>query len=339
MALGSRIMRSLALAYRVPLLGGVTFVGVTGSTGKTTTKDLIHAILSSRLPGWKSEGNDNIVVYRTIFGTSPWHAYCVQEIAAAIGGKRIALERPLSLVRPRIGVVTNIGTDHLSAFGSVEEIAAEKGKLVAALPEAGTAILNADDPNVLAMGSRCRGRIVTYGLALGATIRAENVSCHWPDRLSFDVLYDGQREIVRTQLCGTHWVHCVLAAIGVALEMGIPLAAAARSVETVEPSERRMEPVTRPDGVTFIRDDVKAPLWSLRPAFEFMGSASASRKIIVLGTISDYARGSYQAYRDVAKQALEVADLVLFVGPKASKSQRAKTHPKGDALRHLTKGG
>jgi UDP-N-acetylmuramoyl-tripeptide--D-alanyl-D-alanine ligase len=210
MALGSRIMRSLALAYRVPLLGGVTFVGVTGSTGKTTTKDLIHAILSSRLPGWKSEGNDNIVVYRTIFGTSPWHAYCVQEIAAAIGGKRIALERPLSLVRPRIGVVTNIGTDHLSAFGSVEEIAAEKGKLVAVLPEAGTAILNADDPNVLAMGSRCRGRIVTYGLALGATIRAENVSCHWPDRLSFDVLYDGQREMVRTQLCGTHWVHASL---------------------------------------------------------------------------------------------------------------------------------
>jgi aminoacyl-tRNA hydrolase len=97
-----------------------------------------------------------------------------------------------------------------------------------------------------------------------------------------------------------------------------------------------MEPVTRPDGVTFIRDDVKAPLWSLRPAFEFMGSASASRKIIVLGTISDYARGSYQAYRDVAKRALEVADLVLFVGPKASKSQRAKTHPKGDALLAFT---
>jgi UDP-N-acetylmuramyl pentapeptide synthase len=80
----------------------------------------------------------------------------------------------------------------------------------------------------------------------------------------------------------------------------MPLTAAVRAVEAVEASERRMEPVTRPDGVTFVRDDVKAPLWSIRPALEFMRDARARRKVIVLGTLSDYAGDSSQAYRDVA---------------------------------------
>jgi UDP-N-acetylmuramyl pentapeptide synthase len=333
-AAGGRILRSLALAYRAALLGRVTFIAVTGSTGKTTTKDLIHAILASRLHGRKNAGNENVSIHRTVLRTSPWHAYCVQEIGVgALGGRRFPIERALALVRPRIGVVTNIGTDHLSTFGSIEGIAAEKGKLVEALPASGTAILNADDPLVRAMTSRCRGKIVTYGLAPEAMIRAEGVRSQWPDRLSFDVLHDGQRHAVRTQLCGAHWVPCVLAAIAAALEMGVPPAVAARTLETVPPPEGRMQPVTRADGVTFVRDDFKAPLPSIAPALNFMRNARASRKIVVIGTISDYTGGSSRRYRQVARWALDAADLVLFVGPKAPKCLGARTHPKGEALR------
>ena len=321
-----------ALIYRLTFLRRVTFIGVTGSTGKTTTKELIHSVLSQQMVGRKNDGNNNIAIHETTLQIRPWHRYCVQEVAAAIGGLRIRLEKPLRLVRPKIAVVTNIGRDHLAAFGSVEDIAAEKGKLVAAVPETGVAFLNADDPQVIAMRSRCRGRIVTYGLSRDAMIRAENVSCSWPERLSFELVYLGQRHAVRTQLCGTIWVPCVLATIGVALEMDIPLATVLRTLETTPPVDKRMQPVSRPDGVSFIRDDLKTPPASIAPALQFLADASAPRKIVIFGTLSDYAGSSRTAYKQAAMQALDVADLVVFVGPQAPKSSGARRHPKGGAL-------
>ncbi|WP_114946228.1 aminoacyl-tRNA hydrolase [Microvirga calopogonii] len=324
--------RALVLFYRVGLLGRVVFIGVTGSTGKTTTKDLIHAILSTRFTGHKSRANDNLAVHETIYQVRPSHAYCVQEIAAAIGGQRVALERPLDLVRPRIGVVTNIGTDHIGAFGSIEEIAAEKGKLIAMLPQDGVAVLNADDPNVLAMRSRFRGKAVTYGLSPDAMVRAENIDGAWPNRLAFECLHDGGRYRIQTQLCGKHWVPCVLAALSVGLELGVPLADAARAVSSVMPNKRRMEPISGARGITFIRDDIKASLNSIPPALEFMKDARASRKIIVIGTISDYTGNSETTYKRVAKSALEAADMVIFVGPKASKCSKVKNTLRGNSL-------
>ncbi|MGO4526450.1 aminoacyl-tRNA hydrolase [Microvirga sp. 2MCAF35] len=324
--------RACVLFYRVGLLSRVVFIGVTGSTGKTTTKDLIHAILSTCFTGHKSRANDNLAVHETIYHVRPDHSYCVQEIAAAIGGHRVALERPLALVRPRIGVVTNIGTDHIGAFGSIEEIAAEKGKLVALLPKDGVAILNADDPNVLAMRSRFEGRTVTYGLSPDAIVRAENIDSTWPNRLAFDCLHDGVRHRIQTQLCGKHWVSCVLAAVSVGLEMRVPIEAAAHAVSRVTPNKRRMEPVSGTRGITFIRDDIKASLNSIPPALEFMKDARASRKIIVIGTISDYSGNSETIYKRVAKSALEAADIVIFVGPKASKCSKVKNTLRGNAL-------
>lgn len=328
----SHLIYPFAILYRITLLRRVVFIGVTGSTGKTTTKELIHAILSTSMDGRKSEGNSNTSIHETTLSVRPWHKYCVQEIAAALGGYRIRLERPLRLVRPHIGVVTNVGLDHLTAFGSVEAIAEEKGKLIATLPTTGVAVLNADDPKVMAMRSRCCARVVTYGVANDATIRAENVSCRWPEPLSFDLVYGGRRQAVRTQLCGTHWVPCVLAAIAVALEMGIPLAVALRTLESVPPAEMRMQPVSRSDGVTFIRDDAKAPLASVHLALQFMENATAARKIVVIGTISDYVGNSETIYKNVAKHALDIADIVIFVGPKSSKAGKARRHPKGNAL-------
>ena len=254
------------------------------------------------------------------------------EIAAAIRGERIPLERPLDLVKPRIGVVTNIGSDHISAFGSVEAIAAEKGKLIAALPSDGIAILNADDPNVLAMRSRCAGRVITYGLAPEAMVRAENVKAAWPKRLSFTVCFNGQSHPVHTQLPGAHLVQCALAALAVGIAMDLPLAVAVQAIQGVPPFLNRMSPVIREDGVTFIRDDAKAPLWSIPAVLDFMKAARAGRKIVVIGTISDYTGNSDRTYVSVARQALAAADQVIFVGSRASKSLKARRHPQDDAL-------
>jgi UDP-N-acetylmuramoyl-tripeptide--D-alanyl-D-alanine ligase len=331
-----RMLLGSTILYRRVGLRRVVFIGVTGSCGKTTTKELIAAVLASQFQGRKNPGNRNLPQHlaESIRGVRPWQDFCVLEIAAAIRGKRIPLEGPLRLARPQIGVVTNIGSDHLSAFGSIEAIAAEKGKLIAALPPHGTAVLNADDPHVLAMRARCTGRVLTYGLAPEAMVRAENVSSSWPERLSFTVRYAGQAHEVHTQLCGAHLVSCVLAALAVGIALGMPLSMAAQAVQTVPPFRRRMEPVQHPDGVTVIRDDYKAPLWSIPAALQFMREARARRKVVVIGSISDLPGPSetlkVRIYSDVARQALEVADHVIFVGPWARKVLRARRHP-GDA--------
>ena len=332
--LGPHFFYWLAAFYRMGL-PRVVFIGVTGSCGKTTTKELIAAVLSSQFKGQKNVGNGNLPhhIVKTVFRTRPWDKFCVQEITpAGHKGTIIPLERPLRLVKPQIGVVTNIGTDHLSAFGSMEAIAAAKGKLIAALPQKGTAILNADDANVLAMQARSTCRVMTYGLTPKAMVRAENVRCSWPEGLSFTLLCEDQSYHVQTQLCGTHWVSCVLAAFAVGLAMKIPISKMVEVVQTFLPFDGRMSPVRHPDGTTFILDDVKAPFWSIPPALRFMKEAKARRKIVVIGMISDFPGNQTRKYVSVARQALDVADHVLFVGPRASKCLKAKSHPKNHAL-------
>lgn len=317
----------VAYVYRRTLHQPV-FVGVTGSAGKSTTKDLVASILERHLSiGRKVPGSANgpMDVAYLLLGTRRSHAYCIAEIATSGPG---TLDVPLALFRPTVGVVTNIGSDHLSAFRSLEAIADEKGKLIRSLPHDGIAILNADDPHVIGMRSQFSGRSVTYGLSDDAMLRGKLVNAAWPNRLSLTVSWRGQSARVQTQLCGDHWVPVVLAALATGVALGVPLSVAAEAVANVEPFEGRMSPVELGDGVTFIRDDWKAPLWTIAPTFEFMRQARAIRKVIVIGTVSDYPGDSARRYVQIARQALEVADCVVFVGPWASSSLRARQSPK-----------
>jgi UDP-N-acetylmuramoyl-tripeptide--D-alanyl-D-alanine ligase len=329
----SWITCSLAALYR-SLLRRTVFVGVTGSCGKTTTKELIAAVLAARFQGRKSPRSKNLPQHlaRTVLSVRPWDDYCVVEIAAAVRGERIPLQVPLKLVQPQIGVVTNIETDHLSAFGTVEAIAAEKSKLISGLPPHGTAILNVDDERVRNMQTQCAARVITCGVAPDAMLRAENIGASWPERLSFTAIYEGQSCVVRTQLCGAHWVPSVLAALGVGIAMGVPLATASEAIYMVPPFHRRMSPVSHPDGVTFVLDNYKAPLWSIPSTLRFMREARAGRKIVVVGAISDYRGDHGRVYATVAREALSVADRVIFVGPRARKSLRARSQSQNEVL-------
>jgi UDP-N-acetylmuramoyl-tripeptide--D-alanyl-D-alanine ligase len=326
-----RTKHELARVYR-PALRRVCFVGVTGSCGKTTTTALIGAVLASRSRGLTSNqlynGPEHVAL--SIFRVRPWHRFCAHEL----GGSRPGiLARTVEIFQPHVGVVTHVGNDHHTSFRTLAATATEKATLVQALPADGTAVLNADDPRVLAMRERTRARVITYGLSPVAAVRGAEVSSAWPERLSLTVTHADDRVHVRTRLLGEHWAPCILAAMATGVAMGVPLPEAARAIETVEPVEGRMSPYTTADGVTFIDDGWKAPLWTISADLRFLQTArTRRRKLVIVGTISDYSGSSSRTYAHVAGKAMAVADRVLFVGPLAHCALKARSHARDDCL-------
>jgi len=192
------------------------------------------------------------------------------------------------------------------------------------LPADGVAILNIDDPLVRAIGENCNRKVIWVGEADGATIKLLSAQSRWPDPLTLEIEYEGEKYEVRTGFNGKHLALSVLSALGVGLAARIPLAGAISAVTDVRPAEGRMQIVSNENGVTFLRDDWKAPHWSLPAPLEFMAEAEARRKIVIIGTLSDYSLSASKLYPKVATQALEVGDIVIFVGPHAPRAAKAK---------------
>ena len=304
------------------------FIGVTGSCGKTTTKELISAVMAARYRGLASPDGHNCAFWtaRTMVRLKAHHRYFVQEVGASGPG---TLDPILQLLRPTTGIVTAVGDDHYSAFRSREGVAEEKGRMVEVLPPDGTAILNADDPMVAAMAGRTRARVVTYGVIEGADVRATEVTSRFPDGLAFRVHHDGRSVLVSTRLLGQHWVTAALAAIATGLVHGVPLEDAAAALAAVQPVPGRMSAEVHPDGVTFLRDDGKAPLWTVPAALAVLRDAPAQRRIAVIGTLSDFSGDSRRRYSQTARAALAFADLVVFVGAQAHCARRALAEANG----------
>jgi UDP-N-acetylmuramoyl-tripeptide--D-alanyl-D-alanine ligase len=230
----------------------------------------------------------------------------------------------VAMFRPHIGVVTNVGHDHHSSFRTLEATAKEKGVLVEALPANGTAVLNADDPWVLAMRERTKAQVITYGLSEEAMVRGTDLVSAWPDPLSLSVVYKGERRRVETQLLGELWASAVLAALATGIAMGVPLAEAAAALKGVPPVYNRLSVHRMADDVTFILDTWKAPLYTIPASRRVLETARAPRKIFILGSISDYPGSASPKYRQVAREALEVADQVIFVSRWAKYALRAR---------------
>lgn len=247
-----RVMLALARRHRARLRG-VRFIGVTGSCGKTSTKELLHHVLGESFPGLVNTLSQNgyYSVFSTVMKTRRRHAYCLQEIATGGPG---TLDQILPLVQPDIGVVLNIGTDHYKAFRSKEAVAQEKGRLIEALPEDGVAVLNVDDPFVRAMAGRTRARVVWFGQSSDAEVRAEDVACGWPHGLRFTAVAGGERVAVQVPLYSACFVPNVLAVLAVARCMGMSLPDIVRRLETPPPTPGRLETRRMPDGVVFIGD-------------------------------------------------------------------------------------
>ena len=326
-----RLLIKIAKRWR-PMLKKPVFIGITGSAGKTTTKELLLGMLShkGRVIGNLESLNKVEEVAKTILSVRPTHDFCVSELGAH---KTDSLDESLTLLQPSIGIVTLIANDHWGAFNSRDAIAQEKGKLITSLPHTGTAVLNADDELVLAMAANCAAKVITYGTSPNAELRAEDISSVWPDRLELTVARGSERVKVRTQLCGSHWIPSVLGAIGGGLATGMTLAECAEGIANVAPFDGRMQPVATAEGVTFIRDDWKAPLWTVDACFEFMKAARAKQKIIVIGELSSVGSSKESKYAKTAILAQEIADVTIFVGPWASSALKARKPGREDTLR------
>ena len=298
------------------------FIGITGSVGKTTCKELVLAILSRHLRGSGTEENLSAIqdTARLILQASSRDQYCVAELGIMARGD---MDKLVRFVRPSIGVVTAIGTDHISAFGSREGIAEEKGRLIASLPPTGVAILNADDPLVLAMRTRCAARVMTYGMVAGADVRGEILSAGWPERLKLRVRTGRRADraadaVLRNALDVCHSRSNRHRPCDAHSAAGLRRC---HRRDTCIPGPHAAGAV--PGGATFIRDDFKAGPWTIDAAFGFVREARARRKIIVVGMLSDSTGKVRKHYVSVARRALEVADQVIFAGPWAARALRS----------------
>lgn len=308
-----------------------TFIGVTGTAGKTTTKDLSAAMLSRLGPCHRSIGSRgaNEGVDLTVRTTSRLHRFCVVEIGATEPGR---LDRSVRAVRPRIAAITLIQREHYSAFRSLEAIADEKAKVVRALGRKGIAVLNIDDPHCRRIGEAHEGSVIWFGRDAGATIRLLDCRSRWPGALTLTIAYQDTEHTVTTRLHGTHLAVPVLAALGIAVASGMPMTQAIEALADVAPSEGRMQIVQSASGVTWLRDDWKAAHWSMQPPLDFMRDAQAQRKIIVIGTISDSPRSPSRRYTRAAQDALKVADIVVLVGSQAAQAECDTRDTSGKAL-------
>jgi UDP-N-acetylmuramoyl-tripeptide--D-alanyl-D-alanine ligase len=330
-ALAAAVLRRLPAA---------TVVGITGSSGKTSTKDLTAQLAECLGPTVAPEGsfNNEIGLPLTVLRADHSTRYLVLEMSARGPGHITAL---CEIAPPTIGAVLNVGRAHAGEFGSLDGVAKAKGELPEAVPADGVAILNADDPRVLAMANRTAARIVTFSLnrASGADIAAADIRLDELGRASFRLLMPGGIAPVALKVHGAHHVPNALAAAAIAGELGMdtPAIADALSRATAR-SKRRMELRERPDGVLVINDSYNANPESMRAAIEALAhiTRGGRRGFAVLGhmaELGDIARPSHVEAGHLAARA-GVTGLIA-VGEEARPvidGARAEPGWHGDAL-------
>ncbi|MEV5555909.1 UDP-N-acetylmuramoyl-tripeptide--D-alanyl-D-alanine ligase [Nonomuraea wenchangensis] len=273
---------------QVAALPRTTVIGVTGSAGKTTTKDLLARLTARMGPTVAPVGsfNNELGHPLTVLRADQDTRFMVLELAARNIGHIKELTR---IAPPRIGVVLNVGTAHLGVFGGKEAIAKAKGELVEALSGEGVAVLNADDPLVREMASRTEARVTFYGRGEDAAIRADDVTMDERGRASFTLRTPSGDAPVTLQLYGGHSVDNALAAAAAAYELGLPVATIADELSQATPASRwRMEVSERADGVTVINDAYNANPDSMRAAFEtFAVLGQGRRRFAVIAALRE----------------------------------------------------
>lgn len=291
------------LAACVRRYWGKTVIGVTGSAGKTTTKEAIAHLLSSRFRVLKSEGNFNnhFGMPLMVLKLEPEHEMAVIEMGMSHAGEIAALAK---IAQPNTGVVTCVAPVHLENFESIAGIARAKYELIASLSATGTAVLNADDEYVSQFGRDFRGRVLTFGLKPTADVYAQNIRTLGAKGSMFDLVASGCTQEVELPLVGTHNVYNALAAVAVALENGLPPSEIAAALPSLQAASKRGQ-VLDVRGVTVLNDCYNSNPKALKFMVDALVSMPATRRIVVAGEMLELGPKAEQMHRECGRHMAE----------------------------------
>jgi UDP-N-acetylmuramoyl-tripeptide--D-alanyl-D-alanine ligase len=298
-------LQTLAMAVRK--LWSKPLVGITGSAGKTTTKEAVAHVLATRYRVLKSEGNFNnhFGLPLMLLQLQPEHDIAVIEMGMSHAGEIRALAK---IAQPETGVVTNVAPVHLEFFDSLAGIARAKYELVESLPANGTAVLNADDEYVSQFGRNFPGRVILYGTRETSDVRAENVKSRGAEGSAFEVVTGSDRACAVLPLVGQHNVLNALATVSVGLAHGLNLSESVAALASLKPPDKRGQ-VLQLGNITVVNDCYNSNPKALHAMVEALAAMKAKRRIVVAGEMLELGPAGEEMHhfagRDIADQKID----------------------------------
>ncbi len=297
---------------------GTPVVALTGSNGKTTTKEMISACLETTFTVLKTKGNLNnlIGLPLTLLNLTDKERVIVLEMGMNVPGE---IRRLTEIAEPDVGLITNIQRAHLEGMGSLERIKEEKGELFRRMRKDGTIIVNRDDPRVVDLGEEFHGQKITFGTDHPADVMAREVCLKGREGTSFILVLEGEETEIRLPLLGRHFVSNALSAIAAASLFGIEPEKTKEALEQFQPFSMRMEVLSLGGGKTLINDAYNANPNSMELALETLSEAKGKgRAIAVLGDMLELGEFTVEAHRQLGKKVAELSiDLLLAMGEEA----------------------
>ena len=310
----------LAFVWR-RLLPNTTVIAITGSLGKTTTKEILATVLDSVAPTYRTYRNQNgsTLVTLNLLRIRRRHRYAVLEVA---GAAPRTLRKPAQLVRPDVVIILNVLRTHTTEFADLEQHAKEKTVLLEALKPGGIVVLNDDDPLVSRMPVPVGARVFRFGSDKEVDCRVDRASAGWPERLKFTFHKGAESREVRTQLVGTHWLTSAAAVLTAATALGVDLDVAVEALGAAQPFPGRLLPVQVPGGAIILRDDYNASIDTIDASFRVLEEATALRRLVVITDMSDFGRNRKQRLKYLSSRSAEIADGAVFIGDLAEYGKR-----------------
>jgi UDP-N-acetylmuramoyl-tripeptide--D-alanyl-D-alanine ligase len=306
-------LQAAAKAWREQF--NIHIIGITGSVGKTSTKELTYSVLSQRYRTLKSPGNKNSIIGLppVLLALRPEHERAVLEMSMYVPGE---IARLCELAPPAVGVITIIGPVHLERAGSMEAIVAAKRELVEALPANGVAVLNKDDKRVMDMAAHTSARIFTYGLDSSADLWADNIHSMGLGGMRFTLHYGSEALHVQVPLIGRHSVHTALRAAAVGLVEGLAWEEIIAGLQAKTAAQLRLVAAPGPNGSIIIDDTYNASPDSTMAALNLLADLNG-RHVAVLGDMLELGSMEEEGHRIVGRRAADVVQLLVAVGPRA----------------------